>query len=87
MHRTKKTKFNITDEAVDAFRRMVQHQLELWDAASDLEALLKCEVDSGCIDSLAACFDAPHTAHRLNKRDLREWLEAHAGEPTEEEED
>lgn len=86
MRRTKKTKFNITDEAVDAFRRMVQHQLELWDATSVLERVLKCEVESD-VTSLAACFGAPHTAHRLNARDLREWLEDHAGEPTEEEED
>lgn len=84
MIRAKKTEFHITDDAVSAFRRMVRHQLEMWDASSDLEAILKCEVDSGGIDGLAACFGEPDTADKLTADDLREWLEAYAGEPTEE---
>ena len=73
----------ITDDAVHAFRQMVRHQLELWDAASDLERILKCEVDSGGIDGLAACFDAPETASKLTADDLREWLKDYAGASTE----
>lgn len=76
----------ITDEAVQAFRQMVRHQLELWDAASELERILKCEVDSGEIAGLAACFDEPDTADNLTAEDLREWLEDYAGESTEEDE-
>ena len=86
MGRTKKTEFTITDDAVQAFRRMVQHQLEMWDASTDLERILKCEVDSGGVSDLAACFDEPCTAHRLTANDLSKWLETYAGEPTEEDE-
>lgn len=86
MKRAKKTEFHITDQAVSAFQRMVRHQLELWDASTELEHLLKCEVDSGCIDSLAACFGEPQDTEGLTADDLREWLEDHAGEPTEEDE-
>ena len=83
MKRAKKTAFDITDQAVSAFQRMVRHQLELWDASSDLEAALKCEVDSTGADSLAACFDEPQDTESLTADDLREWLESYAGEPTE----
>ena len=82
MPRAKKQQFDITDDAVSAFRRMVRHQLEMWDASSDLERILKCEVDSGGIDGLAACFGEPDTANKLTADDLREWLESYAGEPT-----
>lgn len=85
MLRAKKTKFHITDDAVRAFRRMIRHKLEMWDASTELESILKCEVDSGGIDSLAACFGEPDTADNLTADDLRQWLERYAGEPTEEE--
>jgi hypothetical protein len=84
MRAQKKTGHVITNDAVDAFRRMVRHQLEMWDASSDLERILKCEVDSGGIDGLAACFGEPATAERLTAKDLRKWLEDYAGESTEE---
>lgn len=87
MRANKKRDHIITDEAVRAFRRMLRHQLELWDAASDLERILKCEVDSGGIDGLAACFGEPDTASKLTADDLRDWLEDHAGEPTDEEDE
>lgn len=86
MKRAKKTEFHITDDAVDAFQRMVRHQLELWDASTELEHLLKCEVDSGGVGYLAACFGEPHTADQLTADDLRHWLQCNAGEPTEEDE-
>lgn len=86
MKRAKKTAFDITDDAVDAFRRMVRHQLESWDASMDLERILKCEVDSGGVGDLAACFDEPHTTDQLTADDLRHWLERYAGEPTQEDE-
>lgn len=87
MRRSKKTEFNITDDAVSAFRRMVRHRLEVWDACSDLERILKCEVDSNGIDDLASGFDEPDTTNTLTADDLREWLEDYAGEPTEEDSD
>ena len=86
MQRTKKTEFVITDAAVSAFQQMVRYQLELWDASSDLERILKCEVESD-VTSLAACFGEPDTTRKLTADDLRDWLEDHAGEPTAEEDE
>lgn len=68
----------IPAEAVHAFRQMVRHQLELWDAADDLERILKCEVSSNDIQSLAACFGEPATADKLTSEDLRKWLAVYA---------
>lgn len=82
MNKRKQRRFKLSPQALKAFQQMMFHQLSLWDAAYDLEQAIGCEVDSGKLDGLAACFGTPQTSGNLTQRDLTYWLQSAAGEDT-----
>lgn len=75
------TKREFSPEAQAAFRQMLYHKLAMWDASSDLENLLGCEVDTGMLDSLASEFGPADDALGLPDPELLETMQDWMSDP------
>jgi hypothetical protein len=62
-------------QAQQAFRQMLYHKVAMWDASGDLESALKCEVDTGQLDYLAADFGPADEVLAMSDDDILERMQ------------
>ena len=65
----------VSKSALAAFRNMVAHQMQVWNAADELEEELGHDVSTTeALDWVAAAFSTVDEAMNLNDKDTRAWL-------------
>ena len=77
---TNKTR-TFSADAQAAFRQMLYHKVAMWDASSDLEAAISCEVDTGRLDNLAVDFGPAEEVLTMDADDLLERMEDWMSDP------
>lgn len=66
-----------SQEAIDAWRRLLKAKLEMWDAANALEEALGADCDTGSdsLDMVAAGYQSPDEALVSGTDDLKKFLD------------
>ena len=69
--------YTYSQEAIDAWRRLLKAKLEMWDAAYELEEALgsDCDTGSDSLDRIAADYQSPEEAWSSGANDLQQFLD------------